>query len=128
MKKNFEVFVKNSDGRPHVRAVNKYQADGLPVVENGNVVFDKFIPMTLRQYAMDALATRTEADKGLSLEDGWKRMKLHDKLCFSDGEVDIKTEEAKMILDALNNAGQPPLVVGRMKDLLDNDPEKPADA
>lgn len=127
MKRNFNVVVKDHEGHPHVRRVFKYDDKGMPVLEKVNGeerhTFDHFEPMTLRSYALDALAGRWRGEEGMSNEDLWKRMKLHDKLAFGD-EVDIKAEEGQMILDAMNKQGLSALVIGRMKDLLDTDPPK----
>lgn len=124
MKRNFNVVVKNSDGRPHVRALSKYDEDGMPVIENGQPAFDKYEPMTLRQYALDALAGRWKGEENMSNEDMWKRMKLHDRISFANkDDVELTSDEGKTIVDALNHQGSTVLVVGRMKDLFETDPE-----
>lgn len=128
MKRNFEVIVKDHEGRAHIRRMDKYDESGMPMIENGAPVFDKFVPMTLRQYALDALAGRWKGEENISHEESWKRMKLHDKLAFSlDGEVELNGEEGKMILDAMNHSMKPPVVIGRMKNLLDTDPDAKKD-
>lgn len=125
MKRNFEVVVTHHDGRPHVRQVFKYEEKtGLPVLKDGAHEFDKFMPMTLRQYAIDALAGRWKGEENMSRDDAWKRMKLHDKIAFNtDGAVELTADEGKMILDALDHMQASPIVIGRMKDLIDTDPE-----
>lgn len=124
MKRNFDVQVKNYDGRINVRAIFEYDAAGLPVVDaNGQPKFSHHEPMTLRLYALDALAGRWRGEENLTIEDAHKRMKLYDKLAFStDGEVDIDGKEGQMILDCLVKQGRDPIVIGRMKDLIDTDP------
>lgn len=124
MKRNFNVVVRNSDGHPHVREIFKYdEKSGMPVTANGAPVFDRYEAMTLRQYAIEALGGRWRGEDTMSNVDLWKRMKLHDQFVFSiDGVVELSNEDATLVLDALNRQGRPPLVVGRMKDLIDNDP------
>jgi hypothetical protein len=92
--------------------------------------FDKFTPMTLRQYVIDTLANRGQKEE-LSIDDIGKRIKLHDRFVFStDGVIELTVAEGTMIVEAMNKQDQAPLVIFRMKDLLDTDPEpaKPAPA
>lgn len=126
MKRNFNEAVKNYDGRPTVRVVVQYdQVTGLPVVdENGNQKFSHYEPMTLRLYAMDAVAGRWRGEENLSIEDMSKRTALLDKLIAADNEAaDITTEEGQMILECLRKQGREPYIIGRMKKLLDTDPK-----
>lgn len=129
MKRNFNVIVRDFDGHPFVRPVMQYAHDtGMPIMENGAHAFSHHEPMTLRLYALDALAGRWRGEEGLTNDDLWKRMKLHDKLAFAGNEpVEITSDEGKMVLDALNKQGRSPIVIGRMKDLIDTDPAPAAD-
>lgn len=127
MKRNFNVQVKDHDGRLHVRPVMKFDGEtGMPVMDGDKQVFSHFEPLTLKLYALDALAGRWRGEENMSNDEMWKRMKLHDKLAFSiDEPVEITSDEGKMILDALNKQGRTPIVIGRMKELIDTDPAPP---
>lgn len=135
MKRNFDVVVKDFDGRPCIRAVFKYHEDtGLPVMEDGpggtkRQVFSHHQPMTLRLYALEALHGRWKGEEGLDHKESRKRMDLADKIAFSeDGVVELDNDEAQMILAALKHQGREHLVMGRMEKMLNSDPEpKPAE-
>ena len=98
----------------------------MPVVnDKGEQVFSHLEPMTLRAYAVEALGGRFKGEESVSNDELWKRMKLCDRLTFAgDAECEITVDEGKLILDCLNKAGQTPLVIGRMKDIIDADPEQ----
>ena len=124
MKRNFDVVVTDYDKRPRVRQVFKYDEDGLMVIENGQPQHSHFEKMTLRLYALDALATKHQ-NETISIPDAVKRAALHDKICFStDGVVDITTEEATMILACLEKQGRDAIVLARMHKMLNDDPPK----
>jgi hypothetical protein len=125
LKRNFEVKVKNHEGRPHVRAVFKYDEEsGMPLMDDkGNHSFSHHEPMTLRLYALNALSGRWKGDDNLSVADAHTRMKLHDRIAFApDGVVELEGKDGQLILDCLIKQGCDPIVVGRMKDMLDTDP------
>lgn len=121
MKRNFEVPVKDYDGRPHLRALLKYDAAGAPVMlPNGNQEIEKYVPATLRTYALDALAGRWPGEEKI---DGAERMRLYHKICFSkDGVVDVEPAEVGHLLQALTNQGRSFLVIDAMQTLLNTDP------
>lgn len=124
MKRNFDAVVRAFDGRPHVKQVFAFDPKtGMPVIENGAHKFSHHEPMTLRLYALDALAGRWRGEESMTVEEAHQRMKLHDKLAFAkDGVVEIDGKEGQMILDCLLKQGREPIVVGRMKELIDTDP------
>lgn len=126
MKRNFNAAVKDFDGNPHVRPMYKHDEKGMPVVNERNErVFSHFAPITLRTYAIEALGGRWKGEESLSNDEMWKRMKLCDRLTFAgDGDTEITLEEGKLILDCLNKQMATPIVIGRMKDLIENDPEQ----
>ena len=130
MKRDFNVVVKDFEGRPHVRPLYRYDDAGMPLMEGGRQVFDRHVPMTLATYALDALAGRWRGEESLSNEDMWKRMKLHDKIATAvamPGPIELTSDEGKILMDALNHQGAAALVIGRMKDLLDTDPAPAAE-
>lgn len=123
MIRDFNLIIKNFDGRPNFRTVMKYDENGLPATQDGKHLFSHYEPMTLRTYALDAISQRTSEDAAMTVAQAQQRAKLHDKLTFStDGKVDITLEEGKMILDCLLAVGRDPIVVARMKDLFETDP------
>lgn len=125
MKRNFNVVQKDADGMAFVRARQKYDKDsGMPVYdEKGAIAFSHYEPMTLRLYALDALASRWKNEESMDSVTSEKRARLHDKLCFApEGIVDLKTEDSTMILDAMKAQGVAHLIVGRMKMMLETDP------
>jgi hypothetical protein len=122
MKRNFNIGVNNYDGFPLVRIVYKHDAAGIPVIENGGQVFDHHEPMTLRLFALEALSRRLPGDENLPIDEAVARMKLHDKIAAADGAVEIDIKEAELVLSCLNRQGRDPLVIARMKHVLDTDP------
>lgn len=123
MKRNFNIPVVNYDGRPYVRPVYKFDAAGVPITTNGMPEVERHEPMTLRLYALDALAGRWRGEEGMSIEESHKRFQLLQKISAAgDGDVDLDGAETQMILTALKNQGRDHTVVGRMKLLFDTDP------
>lgn len=130
MKRNFNVPVVGSDGVTHARVVFAYEPNGMPVMEldkaSGRKVqaIDHYEPMTLKVYALDALAGRWRGEEDLGNDVLFQRGKLHDKICFGekDGEVELVAADVALILDALNHQGQSALVITRMKAMLETDP------
>jgi hypothetical protein len=123
LKRNFSVVVKNYEGHPFVRPVYEFDEAGIPVMgANGQQKFVKHEPMTLRIFALEALAGRWRGEDNMTVEEASKRMKLHDKLAFATGDTEITGEEGLLILDCLRKQGSTPIVIGRMKELLDTDP------
>ena len=128
MKRNFNVVVKDSDGRPHVRSVMKFDDKGLPVLEKdaaGNMkqAFSHFEEMTLRTYAVDCLAGRWKGEEDMTPKQAVERMKLHDKLVFApDGVVDLTQDEANILMKAMECQRGSPIVLARMQILIDTDP------
>jgi hypothetical protein len=129
MKRNFEVPVLDFDGRPHVRAMFKFDEKGMPVMKNGLQEFDRHVPMTLRTYALEALGGRWQKDVELGV-DGNARMKLYNKILMSlDGTVDLEANEPGLILQALEHQGRAFVVVDAMSKMLAADPKvEPATA
>lgn len=129
MKRNFDVQVKDYEGRPFVRPTYEYTEEGLPVLETegqmkGMQKFKKHEPLTLRTYALDALAGRWRGEDSLTIKQMTERIKLYDKIAFSkDGVVDIDNDESQMILDCLNKQGREPLIIARMSAMLNSDPQ-----
>ena len=130
MKRNFNVVVKGMDGTAHVERVDQHDEYGVVLADkDGNPVFDKYVPVTLRKVAINALAARYRGEEMISGDDLVKRMRLADKLLYAgDQEINITADEGKMILDTLIKMGASALIFTRMKDLIDTDPVKPAAA
>lgn len=125
MKRNFNVVVKNYDGRPNFRAIMRYdETTGLPMLaKDGRQEFSHHEPMTLRTYAIDALSPRLEGDQNMTVTQARDRTKLLDKLVFSvDGVVELDTTEGPMILDCMLRQGREPYIVARMATLIETDP------
>jgi hypothetical protein len=131
VKRDFSAVVKDMDGKPHVRAVMKYDGTtGMPIMvtRNGQLVhdFDRHEPMTLRTYAMDALAGRWPMDPP-NIERGvlTHRVRLYDKLCFAPDAkaVELETHDLPVILDALYAQGVSALVYARIDAMLGTDPK-----
>lgn len=128
MKRNFDVPVIDYDGKPHVRAMFKFDARGFPIMKNGVQEFDKHVLMTLRTYALDALGGRWPKDLEMNV-DGGARMRLYHKICMSpDGVVDVEPQEIGLILQALEHQGRSYLVVDAMSQMLNKDPQPEAAA
>lgn len=127
MKRNFNVVVKDYDGRPHVRPIFKYQPEtGLPVIKNGEHEFSHHEPMTLRTYALDALGGRWPKDE-ITGVDGAARMRVYHKLLMSDGNIEMTNEDGATIITALTNQGRSFVVIDAMQTLINTDP-KPVEA
>jgi hypothetical protein len=124
MKRNFNVPVLDFEGRAHVRTVNKIDEKGvLKLDEKNQAVFSHFEPMTLRTYAMDALAGRWRGEDQMSVKDAVERMRIYDKLAAAqDGEVDISSEEGKLIVETALRKGDSAMVIARLQMLIDTDP------
>jgi hypothetical protein len=124
MKRNFNVPVLDFEGRAHVRTVNKIDEKGvLKLDEKNQAVFSHFEPMTLRTYAMDALAGRWRGEDHMSVKDAVERMRIYDKLAAAqDGEVDISSEEGKLIVETALRKGDSAMVIARLQMLIDTDP------
>lgn len=133
MKRDFNVVVKDYEGRPFVRHVFEYDEKGMPVTEKegpmkGQQKFKCFEPLTLRLYALEAVGGRWRGEDNMTVEQAKKRLALYDKLTFSpDGVVDVSNDEVTMINECLLKQGRDPIVIGRMAIMLETDP-KPADA
>lgn len=129
MKRDFSAVVKDLDGNMHVRAVMQYdKTTGKPVMEvqGGAKVhaFSHHEPLTLRGYAMDALAGRWPGEEQMDRAVMSKRIKLYDKLCFSqDGAIELEASDFPIILDALYNQRVSSLVYARIEDMLNTDPK-----
>lgn len=128
MKRNFNVVVKDLEDRPHLRQVMKYDKDtGMPVMEEvqGRKVhaFDRFEPMTLRQYALDALCGRWSGEDKAPWDQVKKRGELIDRITFSqDGWVELENADCQIIKDALEHSGATYYVMYRMGKMLETDP------
>lgn len=122
MKRNFEVPVFDYDGKPHARALMKYDAKGLPVIKNNVHEYDRHVLMTLRTYALDALGSRWQKDIEFNV-DGAARARLYHKICMSpDGVVDLDPNEPALILQALEHQGRSYVVCDTMSKMLAEDP------
>jgi hypothetical protein len=127
MKRDFNQVMLNFDQRPYIRPMGKFDAEGLPVTKDGQPEFSHYEKMTLRTFALEALAGRWKGDENMTVDESTRRARLYDKLCFTtDGVVDIDNAEAQMLLDCLLKQGRDPIVVARMKHLLDSDPKSVA--
>jgi hypothetical protein len=134
VKRNFNVIVKDADGTPHVHKVFKTdEVTGLPVLEsqtmpNGTVqkvqVFDRFEPMTMRRYVIDALSGRWAGEEKAPWSEVKKRGALLDRIIFGDGEVELDSTEVQIIKDALEHQGVSYYVMYRIGSMLDTDPPK----
>lgn len=131
MKRNFNVVMKDPDGTPHVHKVFKTDEAGLPVLEaqtlpNGTVqkiqAFDRFEPMTMRRYVIDALSGRWAGEEKAPWSEVKKRGALLDRIIFSDGEVELDSTEVQIIKDALEHQGVTYYVMYRIGSMLDTDP------
>lgn len=124
------------DGKPHVRAIMKYdETTGMPVMvtRGGQLVhdFDHHEPMTLRHYAMDALAGRWPMDApNIDRSVLTHRARLYDRLCFAKDAkaVQLEAEDFPVILDALYAQGVSALVYARVESMLSTDPAPAAEA
>jgi len=122
MRRDFSAEVLGADGRPYVRPVVKYDAAGVPVHKDGQPEFSHYEKMTLRSFALEALSGRWKGEENMTIEDSSKRIKLYDKLCFSkDSVIDLDAAECTLIVECLNKQGRDPLVIYRMKAMLDTD-------
>lgn len=131
MRRNFKVEVKDTTGRPYVRQVFKFDDKGMPVLETDAAgkqvhVFSHFEPMTLTQYAIDALEGRWRGDEDMNAKQAVERIKLRDRIALSSGECEISREEANMLIKALERQGVAPAVLAAMSNLIETDPQPPA--
>jgi hypothetical protein len=132
VKRNFNVVMKDADGTPHVHKVFKTDEAGLPVLEAQTIngvtqkiqVFDRFEPMTMRRYVIDALSGRWAGEEKAPWSEVKKRGALLDRIIFGDDEVELDSTEVQIIKDALEHQGVSYYVMYRIGSMLDTDPPK----
>lgn len=135
MKRDFSTIVRDMDGRPHVRAVMKYNdTTGMPimVMRDGALTheFDHHAALTHRTYVMDALAGRWPMDPpNIERSVLSHRGRLYNKLCFATDVKAIELEPADLpvILDALYAQGVSSIVYAEIEAMLGRDPEPKKD-
>ena len=121
MKRDFSAVMKDYDGRARFRPIFLYDEAGSPVVKDGQQEIERFEKLTLRVYALDALAAWWPGEER-TIPNATRRAGLYDKLCFStDGMIDLTTDEAAHLLGALEKQGRDPIVLAAMKKMLDSD-------
>jgi hypothetical protein len=124
VKRNFDQVMKDPDGKPHVKKVFKTDERGLPVLDGKVQEFSHFEPMTLRDYALDAVSGRWPGEDKAPWTEVKKRGEVIDKLMLTPHGEDIELDstQVQIIKDALERQGVSFYVMYRIGTMLDTDP------